>query len=569
MDLCLSMKEIKTKISSILNTFSFKQWLLFYGTILILAITLISMLYQLEKSKMLEVPLSGSTYTEGLVGSPRFINPVMAITDTDKDLSYLIFSGLFKKTISGSIEPMLAEKYTISEDGLTYTISLKNNITFHNGDKFSADDVVYTIKQIQDPLTKSPRENSWKGITINKIDDYTLEFKLKQKFGDFLQLLTVGILSQKQWSNLSPEKFTLSDNNIHPTGTGPYAISSVKKDRDNIPSEIILKRNKKYSASKPYIEKIKFFFYNNEKSAINAFNKKTIMSLENISIANTSLIEKKSSIEINPLPRFFGIFLNKNQQPLFRDTNILTALNMYIPKRELVNTLLGSYAKPVESPILIGQKELNTPDTFDPGKADEILKKDGWEKDTNGTWVKGKENISFKLITSDIEELKNIAFFIRDSLKKEGVLVTVEIYDQGSLTQNIITPRNYDALLFGEEVRTPSNLFTYWHSSERMSPGFNLSMYTNVSVDKYLEDLKKESDSEKKDILIEKIKKEIDLDKPIIPLFQSMRISATHENIFNKAISRDITSHRFSDIEQWSIKKDYLWPFITKINKTQ
>lgn len=520
------------------------------------------MLYSSIKNSLVVIPRSGGTYSEGIVGVPRFINPTLSFTDIDKDISYLVFAGLFKKDEAGLLTPLLAENYTLSEDGLTYTVTLKKDIVFHNGEQMTSADVLFTIKKIQDPNTKSPKETAWKGVTVTAVDDYTVEFKLKQRFADFLEMLTIGILSEKEWSSITPEEFSLSDKNLNAVGAGPYEIQKVSTNKDGIPESITLKRFKKYILGKPYIKNLVIKSYNNEKSALAALTNKEIDALGGISAENINLLPKNTRIQKTELPRIFGLFLNKTKQPLFRDKALVSAINESIDKKVLVDTVLYGHGVPLEN-IIPFVKETETMPSFNISKATEIMEKAGYTKNDAGLWTKDKKVIAFIITTSDIDELKDTAEFLRKSLREFGIDVTVETYDPGSFSQNILNPRNYDSLVFGQVVNTPSNLFAFWHSSEKTAPGLNISMYTNANVDSSLEKLRKETDSTEKEKLLTKISNDIQEDQPAIALFKPVYIYASRKEVFNQKNTNN-TTHRFIGIEQWALKKDHVWSIFNK-----
>jgi peptide/nickel transport system substrate-binding protein len=123
----------------------------------LMVVSAFSLIYMLNSQLIVAIPGYGGGVSEGIIGSPRFINPVLAISDADHDLSILIYSGLLRATPEGDYVPDLAENYTVSQDGLTYTFTLRKNATFHDGIPVTADDVVFTISKTQDPALKSPR----------------------------------------------------------------------------------------------------------------------------------------------------------------------------------------------------------------------------------------------------------------------------------------------------------------------------------------------------------------------------------------------------------------------------
>ncbi len=119
------------------------------------------------------VPREGGKYTEAIIGQPRFINPLLApFNDADRDISQLVFSGLMKYDDEGKIIPDLAENYEIKEDGKIYEFSLRKGIKWHDGVDFNANDVIFTIKILQDPEYTSPLRINWQGVKVEKIDDF-------------------------------------------------------------------------------------------------------------------------------------------------------------------------------------------------------------------------------------------------------------------------------------------------------------------------------------------------------------------------------------------------------------
>ncbi len=177
-------------------------------------------------------PAIGGTYTEGLVGSPHYVNPLFAqASDVDLDLSSLVFSGLLKFSDTG-ITKDLAEDYQISADQKVYTFQLRKNVQWHDGEKFTADDVIFTFARINNPKTKSPLLFNFQGINIEKIDDYTVRFTLSEPFAPFLESLRVGILPTHIWNNIPPENMALAEYNLKPIGCGPYKFQSLTKNKN-------------------------------------------------------------------------------------------------------------------------------------------------------------------------------------------------------------------------------------------------------------------------------------------------------------------------------------------------
>ncbi len=116
-----------------------------------------------------KVAATGGMYTEGIIGTPRFVNPVLAITRADKDLTTLIYDGLMRLGTDGVVVPHIAESVTVSEDGMTYNVILKQTVRFHDDTPLTARDVVFTFNRIQDPLLASPLHGNFDGVRIEEM----------------------------------------------------------------------------------------------------------------------------------------------------------------------------------------------------------------------------------------------------------------------------------------------------------------------------------------------------------------------------------------------------------------
>src|SRR3989338_1050273 len=255
----------KREIDEALSSFSKKEWLAFYALALVLFVSTTAILQNINKSFMVEVPFSGGEIFEGIVGTPRFINPVLAFSDADRDLAILVYSGLMRKSPNGTLIPDLALKYEVSKDGLTYTFTLKDKIFFQDGEPVSVKDVFFTINKIKDPIIKSPRRGNWDGVSIEIIDNKNIKFTLKQPYASFLENMTLGIMPEHLWSDSPIE---LSDRNINPIGSGPYSITSINKQSGGIIDSYEFESFDQFALGKPYIKKLTLRFFPNEEDLI-------------------------------------------------------------------------------------------------------------------------------------------------------------------------------------------------------------------------------------------------------------------------------------------------------------
>lgn len=549
------------------NSFSITEKAIFYTLTFIFCISGIILLNSASKATMVNIPASGGELTEGIIGTPRFINPVLAVSDVDQDLTQLVYSGLVKISSDNKIVPDLAEYYEISDDGLEYKFILRDNAYFHDGKKVTTDDILFTINKIQDSSIKSPLRPEFYDVQVQANSEREIIFTLKKPYSPFLGNLTVGIIPKHLWSNLSSEEFPLSQYNLQPIGSGPYKIVDTSTEQKNmllIPIFYELKAFDKYTLGKPYISKLTINFFRDEKSMIDSYNKGDVEAISSISTDKMELIKEKSSSEIKKtaLPKEFMIFFNQNESEVLTYKEVREALDLAIDKQKLVDTVLNGYGTILNGPIPSNlQDKKENLNNYDPAKAQEILEKNGWVLSSSTNVLEKKTlTLSISISTLSGSSLEKAAELIKADWEKIGVKTEVKGFDFGNLEQNIIRPRKFETLLYGLVVGRDMDLFAFWHSSQRNDPGLNIAMYTNSKVDKILEEARKtRNDSERMEKYLS-FEKELLKDTPAIFLYSPEFIYITPKKINNLDISKiTMPYERFLNINEWFIETNNLW----------
>lgn len=578
------------RITAIVRSFSQKERFIFNIFVWVAVIGLLSLGWIVNTRFLVEVPSYGGSLTEGIIGTPRFINPVLAVSSADRDMTELLYAGLTRITKDGDIVPYLAEHYTVSSDGTVYTFTLRETAVFHDGKPITAEDVVFTVHKAQDNTLKSPRRANWDGIIVEAIDERTVTFTLPESYAPFLSNTTLGILPKHIWGNLTAEEFSFSQFNIEPIGSGPYTLHTMKRDTSGIPSYYSLEAFHDFVPGKPYISHLYIRFYDNEAELLENYEKGVIESIHAIAPeAAQSLEETGSTILRYPLPRVFGIFFNQDQARIFTDFSARLALNTAIDKERIINDILLGYGTTLNTPIPPGAlgytppEEKSTASTDPLSEARIILENGNWEwvpdkateenpEPVTGSWQKdiggSTRTLSFSLATSNTPELKTIAEYIRSTWNALGVPVTVQYYEAGDLSSQVIRPRLYDTLLFGEIVGRDSDLFAFWHSSQRNDPGLNVALYANISVDDLLERAREESDRDLRAKLIAEAAQEIADEVPAVFLYAPDFLYILPETLKGVRIGSVTTpSERFFGIIDWYIETEYVWPIFTEMER--
>ena len=566
-----TFKLFRGRLLEIIDAMSVSEKVILGFFAFLLIVTSLILLKRTSDGFATEIPVEGGTLNEGVEGYPRYINPLLPITDAGRDLGKLVYSGLMKVSPDGSIKPDLAKSYTVSNDGLVYTVVLKDNIFFQDNAPVTAYDVEFTIKRAIDPVVKSPKAADWSGVSVKVIDEKTIEFSLKKAYAPFIENMTLGILPMHIWKDVGADAFLFSEFNFEPIGSGPYMIKDVKRNSSGLPDYYHFVPFSKYVGGTPYISNLYIHFYPSEDELITAYKGGTIDSMSSISPENASQINtSRSSVISSPLPRFYAVFFNQNQAKIFANKAVRQALSISAPQADIIKSVLMGYGTPITSPLPqnISKNPTNTTSSEAAIKqAKDILANDGWSVSTSTGMLTQKakkgstaSTLSFSLAVPDVPELKAAAELVRQAWTKLGVKVTVEVFDSSDLEQNVIVPRKFDALLFGESTGRNTDLFAFWHSRERMSPGLNIAEYTNAKADKLLESARATGNESDRIGLYQQFEKEITNDVPAVFLYSPDLIYVIPKTLKGASMA-NITdaSERFVNIGNWYMETENIW----------
>ncbi len=552
------------KFEELLRAFSPSERLILYCLMIVLAGSTLFLLAQVSDIVSTTVPARAGEISEGEVGPARFINPILTLSQPDQDLTALIFSGLMRTLPDGSIVPDLASSYSISDDGTTYTFAIRPDATFHDGTPVSADDVLFTVQAAQNPEIKSPHRADWDGVQASAPDAHTVVFKLAKSYAPFIYNTTLGILPKHLWQSITPEEFPFTPLNTHPVGSGPYRVANFETDQSGAPTHYDLTAFSHFTLGEPYLRHIQFLFYPNQTALISAFNAGKISAIAGISPTDLTHLTQANTMTMSvALPRVFGVFFNQNRAQVLADTSVREALDAAIDKQALVQKVLNNYGVPLDGPIPPGvlgsmpgtstNDEMASSTLSRADRATQILKRGGWTfSSTTSQWTKKKEVLSFTLATADEEELAATAREVAATWSAIGVDVKVQVYPLSELNTNVIRPRAYDAILFGEVIGREGDFFAFWHSSQRNDPGLNLAMYANSKTDSLLSDARATTDRKQRDKIYSQFATIVEKDQPAIFLYSPEFIYTVQRSVQGIELGALTTpAERFLNVYDW------------------
>ena len=580
------------------------------GLIIASVVTILGTFYF---SNFIPVPTSGGEYVEGLIGAPQYINPLLSQTnDVDADISHLIFSGLLKYDKNLQLTPDLADHWTMSEDKKTYTVVMRDNLTWQDGQPLTVEDLLFTYQSIKDPDFKSPLLVSFRGVEIEKVDSKTIKFTLPEPFPAFADVLTVGILPEHIWGEIPALNANLTEYNIKPIGSGAWQLKNLIKDKLGNIKSYTLVPNANYYGKKPYIQQLTFKFYPDFSSATEA--------LKNNSIEGISFLPKELRHQLTEqrnlkyytfnLPQYTAVFFNQKQNEVLKDKSIRQALAAGIDKEKILTEALDLNGDSIDAPLLPLDVTVS-PDKklhYDQALANKTLDDAGWTKITaaqyhdllkaqaasstpviaaeatsTSTMVtsteptteatdqpsadeqefyrqKGQEILTITLTTVNQPESAKQAELVAQMWRTIGVNVTVQIVESSRISREIIKPRNYQVLLFGIIVGASADPYAFWHSSQISDPGLNLALLANRDVDKLLEDARSQTDVEKAKTDYQKFADILATEIPAVFLHSPAYTYVADKKIKGLSIDRIIVpADRFIGIEDWYIKTKRLF----------
>lgn len=564
------------RLEALLLAFSPSERLVLYVILIALAASTLALLAGANAAVSVNVPARGGSLVEGEIGPARFINPLLASSQADQDITELVYSGLTRVLPDGSIVPDLASSYDISQDGTTYTFKLRDNAAFQDGTPVTSADVVFTIQAAQNPLVKSVHRADWDGVAVSAPDAHTVVFKLAKAYAPFLQNTTLGIMPEHLWKGIAASDLPFSPLNTHPVGSGPYSVQDVSTDNTGSATRYDLVPFSRFALGEPHLSRITFLFYPNEEALVKALNARAINSVAGLSASELSNVKRTDEQVLRvALPRVFGIFFNQSHAAVLADASVRAALDTAIDKQLLVQAVLTGSGVPLSGPIPPGVLP-NSSAQVPAGAATSslaytdasiaaaraVLQKGGWtlSQDT-GSWKNAKkQELSLSLATADSPELTATASAVAAAWRAVGVKVAVQIYPIAELNTNVIRPRSYDAILFGEVVGRELDLFAFWHSSQRNDPGLNLAMYANTQVDSLLSQARTTTDEKAREKLYAQFAQIIAKDRPAVFLFSPEFIYIVPQNLHGVSLGAlTMPGERFLDVYQWYTDTERVW----------
>lgn len=434
-------------------------------------------------------------YREGLVGAVSRLNPVFAhLNAVDRDISSLIFEGLFATNEYGAAIPLLAERLVKSSDGLEYVVELRQDVYWHDGVALDADDVVYTMSLLGDPRYAefSASATFWESLETQKLSDTLLRFRLAQPLASFTSLLTVGILPERVLRGTSIAQLAQHPFNLAPIGTGPYQLAELSVNDNGVISSIKLQRSPLYqnrldSLASYQISTLRFTLFSDADDALDAYRSGQIDALANLGTRQQLLSLPGARIFTQLQSKVSMLIFNWNE-PIFQDRRFRQSLALSLDLPALVERNVFASATQADSPLIPGlaayqSSALWTTQDIERAQllaAAAAANKDDTqsEDDENDLTPVEATNRAFTILVEDDAPFLNLAADIADSWRALGLRVDIESLPIAQLQERLQSGA-FESAIVTQHIGSDPDLYRFWHPAQ-MTSGQN---YGGVSSD--------------------------------------------------------------------------------------
>ena len=439
-----------------------------------------------------EAPRPGGTYVEGVVGQLGSLNPLFGeATAGPNDLESLLFEPLVRVLPTGTVQGRLASRWEVSPDGRSYSFTLRPNARWSDGTPVTADDVVFTVRTVQDPQFPGALLNqSWKDIIATAVDAGRVRFALPGHNAGFMaNLELLDIVPSHLLAGKTMAELASASPNLNPVGSGPFRMVSHLGDR------IQLERNP-FAWRRPWLNSVIIRSFPSQMAALDALDRGQIDGLANLtpSAAAQERANRQVSVLSTSTYQYAELIFNlKTDEPYFQDVRVRQAIAKAIDRTAIIRDVLGGQAVPADGPIpraiTWAYNSATQQPAHDPIAAAKLLDDAGWTV-VNGIRTKGATSLSFGLtVSSDVPPYERVAQKVADQLAQVGIVAQVRPVTTASLIHDYLNPRTFDMTLTAFDNGPDPDVYSFWHSSQAHPGGFNFAgMKKNVFIDNDLED---------------------------------------------------------------------------------
>ncbi len=520
------------------------EWCLLVTVIISLALT---QAFWYQQSYSVQAFVDGGTYIEATMGRVNSLNPLFATTESEKVLSKLMFASLSTIDYSGHVGLGLAASIVPDDTGKVWTVTLKDNLKWSDGEPITLDDVLYTVNLTKDNTVNTSYSSNFAGVTVERHGDALL-FALPSAYADFDSTLNMPILPSHILKDVSPSQLLEHSFSSNPITSGAFSFNAMQNVNSEGERIIYLAANPYYYKSKPMLNSFAIHTYSSLEDIVTAVSTGEVTATAELSAVYRDqlpaelIYEKQTSLAS-------GVFAFLNTtSPNLNNVQVRQAIQRGVNIVQIRSVLGDEF--PLDYPLLTS--ELNV-DNYPALPAYNLAEAQSMVAEAGAT------DKTLRLVTINTGYFPELAREWQSQLEQIGFRVDLSVYSPGQdFIANVIRQRNYDILLYEVEFGADLDLFAYYHSSQASTTGLNLSNYANALVDDLILSSRETMSVSGRAAKYETFLKRWVNDVPAIGIYQVSLVYYFNKNV--RAFSEDdkliYATDRFMDVEFWAVNHD-------------
>lgn len=509
-----------------------------------------------------EAFVKGGEFSEATLGKINSMNPLYATTSSEKTLARLLFANLVAPDSTGHLKNELADKITADDARRVWTVKLRNDLRWSDGEQIKADDVIYTIDLIADTTAKTTISVDFANVKIKKKDDLTVIFTLPSSYADFSDSLEFPIVPKHILGDISPALVYESDFSTHPVGSGPFVLNALQAANTTNASlqTVYLNRNEKYFKKTTKLDNFTLKTYENAQQIKDAISNADVIATAELSKSEAedlpgSIVRNNTLINGGAFA-----FLNTTSSNL-SNVKIRQAIQQGVDMKKVRENIDDSQI--MDYPILQRQEDLKMPKLaeYDLDAAKKLIVDAGLKYQEDKIVDKTGKAVTLNISVPQRDVLTGVAERFGEELKKIGFEVVLNVYDESKASSDffsaVVRPRDYDILIYEVDLGVSADPFVYYSSLQAGEAGWNLSNYSNSLADDALISARMTASAKMRKTKYESFLKLWARDVPSIGLYQSTMIYSHMANVHIYSENSELTDalDRFSEIQNWASRK--------------
>ncbi len=498
-------------------------------------------------------PETGDWLILRLQAEPDTLNPIVATDAYEREANLYVMEQLVAQNPRTlQYDPMLAESWEETEDHLSYTFHLRKDVKWHNGQSFTADDVIYSYNTIMNPQVRCAHiRNYFNDVEkLEKLDDYTIRFVMANPF--YTAFESVGGMPIVAKSVFD----TGEDFNTHPAGRAPVGTGAYRFVEWKTNQEIVIERNPDwwgYREGKPgYVDRIVYRIASDPTSALQQLQAGQLDMMTRFQqiqwvkqLAAPAFTEKFNKFEFY-VPSYSYIGWN-SLKPYFSDKRVRRAMTQLIDRQAFIDKVLYGLGQVVTGNLFFQSPYYDSsiqPWPYDPEAARKLLDESGWI-DHDGDGIRDKDGVKFEftfLVPVDSRNAEKIANLLREELIKQGIRMEIKKLEWATFIQDV-QAKNFDVVTLQWSMPWSVDLYQLWHSSSAGSNGSNYVSFINEEADEIIVKLRRTFDEEERIRLCHRFHAIVHEEQPYTFMYCGTELMAVDK--------------RFQDVETFRIRPGY------------